>query len=331
MNKPLISVVVPVYNVEQYLKKCLDSIIKQKYNNLEIIIVNDGSTDNSQKICQEYVKKDKRIKLITQKNQGLSAARNTGIDNAHGKYISFVDSDDYLDLEFINELYNTIIENKSDISACDFWYVNINEKTWTLKNKENKKFSNIDALKDIFSGNQETEIMTWNKLYKKDLFDKNNIYFPVGKLHEDNFTTYKLYYYANSISLTDKKLYYYLQRNNSIMGEKFNSKRLDILTAIEEVYDFFQDKNEDLKNDIECYEIKVKVSLYNNIIKGDYFGQERKQLFNDFKKNFFKYISNNRLSFKFKLMIIMFVVFPKMYKNILSLKGRKKQWKLMEK
>ena len=121
MNKPLISVVVPVYNVEQYLKKCLDSIIKQKYNNLEIIIVNDGSTDNSQKICQEYVKKDKRIKLITQKNQGLSAARNTGIDNAHGKYISFVDSDDYLDLEFINELYNTIIENKSDISACDFW------------------------------------------------------------------------------------------------------------------------------------------------------------------------------------------------------------------
>ena len=167
--------------------------------------------------------------------------------------------------------------------------------------------------------------MTWNKLYKKDLFDKNNIYFPVGKLHEDNFTTYKLYYYANSISLTDKKLYYYLQRNNSIMGEKFNSKRLDILTAIEEVYDFFQDKNEDLKNDIECYEIKVKVSLYNNIIKGDYFGQERKQLFNDFKKNFFKYISNNRLSFKFKLMIIMFVVFPKMYKNILSLKGRKKQ------
>lgn len=320
MNKPLITVVIPVYNVEHYLKKCLDSIVNQKYSNLEIIIVNDGSTDNSEKICQEYLHSDKRINLITQKNQGLSAARNTGIDNAHGKYICFVDSDDYLDKHFVSELYHTLVKNKSDISVCDFWYVDGNGGKWSVRDKQNKNYSNIDAIKDIFSGKQETEIMTWNKLYKKELFDKNKIHFPVGKIHEDNFTTYKLYYYANSISLIDKKLYYYLQRSNSIMGEKFNNKRLDILAAIKEITTFFQNKAEEMKLDINCYEIKVKISLYNNMLKSDYAGVEKQQLFNDLKQNFFKYINNKLLDSKFKFMLIAIIMFPKLYKIIIKRK-----------
>lgn len=318
MNNPKISVIIPVYNVDKYVEKCLKSIINQTYNNLEIIIVNDGSTDNSLMICEKIAKKDKRIKIITQKNGGLSLARNTGIKNSTGDYIAFIDSDDYVSKRFIEVLYNTLIANNADISVCDYIYVDENDHKWSKTKKMNKIYSNIDAIKDLFVGNQDTEVMSWNKLYKKSLFLDNNILFPEGMIHEDNFTTYKLYYFSKSIALVDEKLYFYLQRNNSIMGKKFNVKRLNILLAIDETKQFFEKKKIDLSKEILCYKIKVSVTVFNNMIKDNYNGKEKYELLNDIKDNFCLYFNNNYLSFKFKLMLFLIKYLKPIYILILK-------------
>ena len=143
MYKKLVTVVVPIYNVERYLEKCLTSIILQTYKNLEVILVNDGSTDNSLNICKEFEKEDSRIRIISQENKGLSVARNVGIENAKGEYIAFVDSDDFISCKFIENLYNESIRNNSDIVCCDFYYVNELEKKWSLKEKENKVYNSV--------------------------------------------------------------------------------------------------------------------------------------------------------------------------------------------
>ena len=171
-NNCLVSIVIPVYNVEKYIEKCLLSVINQTYKNLEIIIVNDGTKDNSLKICEKIKQMDERVKIINQKNGGLSCARNTGIDNANGEYICFVDSDDFLENDFVEVLLNFAKEKNVDICACDFWYIDENDKKWTLKEKNDKMYSNIEAIKDILLDNQKTEVMTWNKIYKLDIFKK---------------------------------------------------------------------------------------------------------------------------------------------------------------
>ncbi len=304
MINDLVSVIVPVYNVEKYIEKCLNSIINQTYKNIEVIIVNDGSEDSSIEICKKIQIEDKRIKILNQKNAGLSAARNTGIKNASGKYICFIDSDDYVHEDYIKLLLENLIENNTDISICDFLYVDEQERFWNRKKKNNKIYSNIEAIRDLLVGTQDTEVMAWNKLYKLSLFRQNNIYFPEGKLHEDNFTTYKLYYYAKSISLIDNKLYYYLQRNNSIMGRKFDKKRLDILQAVKEMRTFLKEKNINLTEELDCYEGMIQITILNNMIRDKYNNEEREQLINSILINKAKYKKNKYINYKLKLLIM---------------------------
>ena len=159
-----------MYSVEKYLNKCVDSIINQTYQNLEIILVNDGSPDNCGSICEEYALKDQRIKLINKENGGLSDARNFGLDIATGDYICFIDSDDYIDNYYIEKLLYNIIETNSDISVCDFWYIDEFGKKWARKEKEEKIYTSFEAIKDIFTTLQNTEVMVWNKMYKRSLF-----------------------------------------------------------------------------------------------------------------------------------------------------------------
>lgn len=328
MNNELITIVVPIYNVERYLEKCLTSIILQTYKNLEIILVNDGSTDNSLKICEEFKKNDDRIKIINQKNAGLSAARNTGINEATGEYIAFIDSDDFVSCKFIENLYKEALKNNCDIVCCDFYYINEIEKKWYIKEKENKVYTSIEAIKDIFIGKQNTEVMTWNKLYRLELFNKYDIRFPVGKLNEDNFTTYKLYYYSNTISLINDKLYYYLQRKNSIMNTSFNKKRLDILDSISEVKTFFSDKSVNLENEIKAYEYFTKVNLLNVMIRENYDKETRDNLIKSMKKKDKSLRKNKCISIKFKFVLIMIRNNIKMYEKLLLLKDKLQKRKI---
>lgn len=237
-NNELISVIVPVYKVEPYLNRCIDSLLSQTYERLEIILVNDGSPDSCPQICDEYAKKDSRIKVIHKENGGLSSARNTGIEIALGRYISFLDSDDWVDKEYIATLYKLLLDTDSDISACDF----LRTATESVPAPEKGvvyQFSNIEALYQFTSEFYVQMVVTWGKLYKIELFD--HIRFPLGRLHEDEFTTYKLIYEAKKLVLTTSKLLYYWQREDSIMRSGFDlAQRLDALDSYEERSAFFQ-------------------------------------------------------------------------------------------
>jgi len=229
-NSPLISIVVPVYNVEQYLKQCIESIVRQTYKNIEIILVDDGSTDNSGVVCDEWSDRDCRIKVIHKANGGLSDARNAGMQIATGELIGFVDSDDYISENMYELLYNNMLENESDISACGvqmFWDKNTTQSrmltptgTYVFSNK-NAIVSTIDEI--------ILKQPVWYKLYKTDLI--RDIFFPVGKYHEDVFWTYQAVARAEKISIFDTPCYFYRQRSESIMGNDFSLKRLDALEA----------------------------------------------------------------------------------------------------
>ncbi|MBE5962332.1 MAG: glycosyltransferase [Lachnospiraceae bacterium] len=233
-SNDLISVVVPIYNVEKYLKKCIDSLIAQTYKNLQIILVDDGSPDRCGEICDAYAKQDKRITVLHKKNGGLSDARNAGIELCKGKYVTFVDSDDYLSEECILYLYKTLVENNADLSICGFKYITESGKIINKLNSEEvtKVMNQEEALYELCN-NILFPNSAWAKLYKIE--DFNDIRYPVGRLFEDIPTTYKLFFKTKKIAFGNKQLYYYLYREASISKQQFNPKRLDAIEFIEEM------------------------------------------------------------------------------------------------
>lgn len=239
----LISVVVPVYNVEEYLEKCVNSIINQTYKNIEIILVDDGSKDNSGKMCDKLSQKDERIKVIHKKNGGLSDARNAGIKIANGDYIGFVDSDDYIEEDMFETLYKLIKENNSDISIVSFNEI-YNGKLIGVKNsKKLEKFTKIEALKELLIDNK-IQSYAWNKLFKRKLF--TNIEFPTNKNFEDIATTLLLFEKANKVVLLEEPKYNYVRRDNSIVGVKNYKTYKDYLDVISEKYAYLDGKYEEL-------------------------------------------------------------------------------------
>ncbi|MBE6024850.1 MAG: glycosyltransferase [Cellulosilyticum sp.] len=221
--KPLISVIVPTYNVEKYISKCLDSIISQTYENIEIIVVNDGSTDNSLSIVEEYEKKDARIKVFSQKNQGLSAARNTGIDNSKGEYLLFIDSDDYIETNMIEVLENNIRENNADISICDFSWIDENENPERIKDIKIDVYHDKDVMQQLIDRNLQT-VVAWNKLYRRYLWD--NLRYPVGRIHEDEYVVHLLLDKCSTTVYTNEKLYNYIKHNGTITTSGFSRKKI---------------------------------------------------------------------------------------------------------
>lgn len=242
MASDLISVIVPIYKVEKYLPKCVESILNQTYTNLEIILVDDGSPDNCGNICEEYAKKDARIKVIHKVNGGLSDARNAGIEIASGEYLGFVDSDDFIHPKMYESLYNAIIENGAEVSICTFQnvaedenieYCDASNLEWNiLKSETDKFYYSFDEKTSV------TAVVAWNKLYKKELF--SGIRYPYGKIHEDEFTTYKLLEKADKIACTQYPFYYYLQRAGSIMNNGFDKRSLYRLDAYKERLELYQ-------------------------------------------------------------------------------------------
>lgn len=234
----LVSVVVPVYNVEPYLRRCLDSIINQTYENMEIILVNDGSVDGSGRICGEYCKRDGRIFLLTQEHRGVSGARNTGINAARGKYITFIDSDDFVHELYIERLYRNLKEQRAQISCtgmhrfCNVLFTECDRKTTV------RVFGGIEAIKNMWYQKEITNSV-WAKMYETNLF--KGIWFPEGMLYEDLGTVYKLFYKAQRIAVSTEVLYYYFQRPDSIMNQKFNEKKFDRIEISKELMEWAED------------------------------------------------------------------------------------------
>ncbi len=235
---PLISIIVPIYNVESYLKRCVESLRSQTYPNIEIILVDDGSPDNCGKICDEYSNIDQRIKVVHKPNGGLSDARNAGLDVAKGDLIGFVDSDDFIHPQMYEILYKNMADYNADVSLCNFELVYNDTKIFSEIINKPQVFSGTEALDKIFTYWAQIFVISWDKLYKRAFFD--SIRFPKGKIHEDEFTSYKIYAQSKRIVFTDTKLYYYFQSDNSIVRSSFSEKRLHYTEAIEERIEFFK-------------------------------------------------------------------------------------------
>lgn len=258
MKNDLISIIIPVYNMEKYLNNCLDSVINQSYSNLEILLIDDGSTDRSSKICKEYSKKDNRIKYYKKKNGGLSSARNYGINKCTGKYIGFIDSDDIIHKDMFKILYNNIIKSNADMSICEVTRFNKEPNYYITDNYQ--IYNNIDVLKIIL---EDRKIFNFavNKLYKKELI--KDIKFPLNKVQEDVGTIYKFIINTKKIVYTESRLYGYYTRNDSLSN--FLTKKF--------IYDYFELldirakdlKEYNLNNYIELNKANVILGIFINI------------------------------------------------------------------
>lgn len=239
MQGDLISVIVPVYNVKPYLEECMNSILNQTYKNFEVILVDDGSTDGSGEMCDEYAEKYSFIKVIHQENLGPSGARNAGVDISEGRYISFVDSDDIVAEDYLKILYENAVLYNADVSMCG--YVRFRNAAEILPMTENvpHKVLKIAFLERVMCSIVNTPlVVTWNKLIRKDVAEK--IMFPVGKWHEDQFYINYLMENADIFVETGAELYFYRQRPDSIMGEnnKNDPRHLVVVDALKERNDF---------------------------------------------------------------------------------------------
>lgn len=224
-----ISIIIPVYNVEKYINKCIESIIAQTYSNFEVIIVNDGSTDNSIKTIVSLIKNDDRFIIYNKKNGGVSDARNFGLSKAIGEYITFIDPDDYVDNDYLEYLYYLVKNYNADISICSLYNIfnnSNNKKIIRLGNNKEGLSDNYNIIKSMCYHDQ-VDTSAVAKLYKRYLFE--NITYPLGKIFEDTGITYKLFLKTDKIAYGFKEKYYYNIRENSIVTSKFNVSKLDLL------------------------------------------------------------------------------------------------------
>lgn len=239
----LISVIVPVYNREKYIERCISSIINQTYRQIEIILVDDGSNDTTPSICIKWQKNDQRIKYIRQGRKGVSAARNSGVEQADGKYIMMVDSDDYISDHIVEILYHQLQKHHVLLSMCDFLRGSEEAYSFILNNNDNVELiSGTEAITRSYidSHNALRYISPCWKLIDKSLYD--GIRYPDGKIFEDIYVTHQLLYKAKKIAVVDQKLVYYYQHPDSIMNKKYHVGKLDYLDASKQRISFFQER-----------------------------------------------------------------------------------------
>lgn len=257
----MISIIIPVYNAEKYISRCLDSILRSSFQNFEIIIVNDGSKDNTKNIIENYRLRDRRIKVISKINGGSASARNVGINNTSGEYIAFIDADDYIHVDYLKILEQAIRDYDVDIVECDFFTISKknNRKIKAQKKNDVRIINNVEKLKEFCERSTYLKsAVLWNKLYKKKLFEK--VSFVENKWIDDEYVIYKLYFYANKIAIVDEKLYYYFLSENSQMRSKPNLKKLDTIDVIERQMLFFDEKG------LSCLKEKLYYRYYRSIL-----------------------------------------------------------------
>lgn len=247
-NRVKISVIVPVYCVKKYLSRCIESIIRQSYDNLEIILVDDGSPDECGEICDKYAQQDSRIRVIHKKNGGLSDARNSGIDISNGEWIAFVDSDDCVAQDFIEVLYNNAVATGCLVSQCN--YERFGETIPNNNVKRECEYVIIDSHDLLHEIDCAKNTAAWNKLYRADLFE--DIRFPKGKIHEDVATTFKLFVRAKKVCITQEKMYYYYVNTDSITTSKIKSNKLDLIDAYWEQVEFLRNRIDYAKHSVEA-------------------------------------------------------------------------------
>lgn len=315
-NKDLISVIIPVYNVETYLDKCLNSVVNQSYTNLEIILVNDGSTDRSRDICQKYSSKDARIKMINKENGGLSDARNYGLKNVSGKYVTFVDSDDYLELDYVEYLYNLIKSGPYKMSLVSIF--NDYSDSGAIVDRGNGNVFSI-------SGKIAIEMMCYHNLidtcaYAK-LFDiniMNDFAFPKGKTYEDIGSIYLLFDRCPIINCGMVSKYHYVIRKDSITTKKFNKAKLDLLEMTDSMATYVNEKYPEIKKATLRRQIYARFSTINQML--DIYDEKnilvRNELVEYVRKYSYAVLLDNKAPLRDKMAVIMMKINFNLYKSI---------------
>lgn len=264
--EPLISIIVPIYNVEQYVDKCIQSILNQTYQNLEIILVDDGATDCSGSIADSYAARDKRIKVFHKENGGLSDARNYGLNHVTGDYILFVDSDDFIENIMCERLLTVAISSNADMVSCNYYIYRGNDdiSIHTMSVQDDKRaFTGMDMLRYYLLKTEPFDLnVVWNKLFKSELFNGEvPVRFPKGRVQEDNFTIFRLFLNANTIVTVNNPLYYYVQRTGSIMANF--SRRFMTDTVESHIYmsDYLMNHCSSVENELQLYLLNSYVEL----------------------------------------------------------------------
>lgn len=275
----LISIIIPVYNVEKYLQDCVDSVRKQTYKNLEIILIDDGSTDNSGKMCDEYKKQDARIKVFHKSNGGLSDARNLGLEKATGQYVYFLDSDDILPQCAIEILLYICLENKADVAIAGYekFSNRIPQEVDTNKLEDSEVLDKIEAIRRMLLQNGFGH-EAWGKLYKTKLWKCEH--FPKGKLYEDYATTYRIINQCDKVAVLKGNLYWYRIRNGSIMKSKLNAKNMQLLDIAEEVTSYLKREIPELEYEACYLQMVIYLKLMKQILDNGFssFKEEQKRI-----------------------------------------------------
>ena len=312
----LVSVVVPVYNTEDFIDRCLDSIVNQTYKNIEILVIDDGSRDSSSKKCKEWEEKDNRIRFFHKENGGLSDARNFAIDRMNGEYVTFIDSDDFVTNDFVETMLNLIQKNDSDISVCiNTLYYEDGTLKHAYPNHNGKKIitkSNFEMLEEmLYQKSFDTEACI--KMFKSELFD--DVRFPNGKLYEDLDTVYKIFLKSKKISYINKEMYYYFKRSSSIVGKPFDKKDMYIIEAINNMLETITkvDNNNNLNNSLinACTSKLLSVNFY--ILRRTKLDKKYDEYNTICINNIKKYMRFDRKArFKNNVAIILFKINPKL-------------------
>ena len=318
MDNELISIIVPVYKVEKYLEKCVKSILKQTYTNLEVILVDDGSPDICGQLCDELAKTDDRIKVFHKENGGLSDARNYGVERANGEYIGFVDSDDYIHECMYEELYKAIKKSGTSIAECGVTRVYKNTLRPHYEGEDYFLVLDREGYLKEYLENKRLYGSAWCKLIHRDLAKK--IKFPTGKIYEDAFYTLELLKTVDKYTLISGNYYYYYIRENSITTRSFSSKDMDYIEIMNEIEDYTLANFPIFKEQLLVRLTFAYISIFNQLLEVDNYKRksEYKILKNKLKDNYFKVLSNKKAPKNLKAAMFLLSANERLYKFMLS-------------
>lgn len=281
----LISIIVPVYNVAEYVGICIKSLVSQTYKKIEIFLVDDGSTDASGEICKEWAKRDARITYLYKENGGAASARNAALDRCCGQYIAFVDSDDYIDNNYIEVLHSAIVENGADISICGWKNETGSTAAKSDTVKGNIVYSKTEAMNKLLY-QEEFDTAMWAKLYKAQLFAE--IRFPEGNIYEDIAIIYKVFDLVEQVVYTSYEGYHYLLRETGTTLKKFSVKKMDLIDVVEEMEEYILERCPEVQSAMRSKFVRANFHIYLQIPRTKEFLTERKRI----EKNINKYRKN---------------------------------------
>lgn len=324
--KKKISVIIPVYNVEKYISRCIDSILNQSYNNIEIIIVNDGSIDKSGFICDEYSKKYNNIKVFHTENSGVSSARNLGIDNSEGEYITFVDPDDYIEKDMYKILYDLIIKSKSEIAMTSFYYIKENDVIEAEDNSNNLIiFTKEEALRLYFKREKPFDsCFLWNKLFKRDLFKEVRLDVELV-IQEDSEVLIRLLNRINSIVYIGIPLYFYIIREGAATYGKISKNKLTTDISLLKIYRYTQEylpaySSVALSNYIICY-FNIVIEIIKNY---DEYGKCYEIIVRRLKDIYYEIMRDKKIVYKYKLHSTLILLNRKLYRLYIKTRIKKR-------